>query len=355
MLARLSIVAAVVVGCGNTVPPKQAVFVPPPCVNAPHEDKPVFPAPPHESVCFKKARPKAVVLEKKEEYEWCNGIDGAEMARVEARIHKDFAIHRKPSKLVIDFDCDRISSGTVPEVVLEDGSGHGGTLRIIRFRRAAMHADVKMIAYSHYYGKGVEISTSTMPVADFDSIVAASRVAVLAKPHLVPLMQPGVIHGMSGTSSSNDFHLGLRFSDDENHTIERHFTGYEGSSRQEAILPMRMATERFETTLASLAFTKEPAVADDDRDLFVHRFLAAMRDKPFWWITERFVALAADLGTIDIVPELVKIAQKKGDASADRTRPVALAAIAALTGWDPRKDAKNDDEAAENALKECAL
>jgi len=354
MLPRLSF-AFLLVGCGHA-PSNQAVFVPPPCVNVAHEDKPALPPPLRESACFKKGRPKTIVLEKKEEYEYCTGIDGAEMARVEARIHKDFVVHRKPSKLVIDYDCDDIQIGAAREVVLEDGSGHGGSLRIIRFRRAAMHVDVKMIAYSHYFNKGTEISTSQMSVADFDAMVAQARVAVLAKPHLVPLaMTPGAVHAIGGSHTSNDFHLGLRIADDEDHTIERHFTGYEGSDAQGAILPMRMATERFETTVASLAFAKEPAVTDDDKDLFVRRFLAAMRDKPFWWITERFTALAADLGTIDIVPALVKIAEKKGEASADRTRPVALAAIAALTGWDPRKDAKDEDEAAANATRECAL
>ena len=353
MLKRLSF-AAVLVGCGHAAPPVQPVFVPPPCVNAPHENQLARPEPPHESACYRKARPKTIVLEKKEEFEYCTGIDGAEMARVEARIRKDFVVHRKPSKLVIDFGCDDLRSD-VPEVVLEDGSGHGGTLRIVRFRRAGQHVDVKMIASSHYFVKGTEISNAQMGVTDFDAMVAQARVAVLAKPHLVPLALPaGAIHVAGGSHTSNDFHLGLRLSDDEDHAIDRHFTGYESSDAQGEILPMRIATERFEALLGTLAFTKEPAATDDDKDLFVRRFLAAMREKPFWWITERFVALAGELGTIDIVPALVKIAQRKGEASADRTRPVALAAIAALTGWDPRKDAKDEDEAAANALKECA-
>jgi len=355
MLARLSF-ALVLVGCGAAHAVVQPVYVPPPCVSS-HEDKPVVVPPPvHESACWKKARPKTIVLEKKEDYEYCSGIDGAEMARVEARIRKDFVVHRKPSKLVIDFGCDSISSAPASEVIFEDGSGHGGTLRIVRFRRAAQHVDVKMIASSHYYNKATEISSAQMPARDFDSMVAQARVAVLAKPHLVPLaLPPGAAHASGGSHSSNDFHLGLRLTDDEDHAIERHFTGYEGSDAQGLILPMRMATERFEASLSSLAFTKDPAVADDVRDLFVRRFLYAMENQPFWWITERMVALAAQLGTIDIVPVLVKIAQKKGEASADRARPVALDAIAALTGWDPRKDAKDEDEAAANALRECAL
>ena len=212
-----------------------------------------------------------------------------------------------------------------------------------------------MIASSHYFVKGMEISSAQMSVADFDAMVAQARVAVLAKPHLVPLaLPPGAVHVGGGSYTSNDFHLGLRLSDDEGHAIDRHFTGYDSSDTQDEILPMRMATERFEALLGTLAFTKEPAATDDDKDLFVRRFLVAMRDKPFWWITERFVALAGELGTIDIVPTLAKIAQNKGDASAERTRPVALEMIATLTGWDPRKDAKDEDEAAANALKECA-
>jgi hypothetical protein len=214
-----------------------------------------------------------------------------------------------------------------------------------------------MIASSHYFKKSTEISNAQMSVKDFDAMVAQARVAVLAKPHLVALAQPpGSIHLGGGSFTSNDFHLGLRLTDDEGHVVDRHFSGYDSSDAQAAIPPMRMATERFESTLGTLSFTKQPNVTDDDRDLFVRRFLATMRgEKPFWWITERFVALAVELGTVDIVPALVKIAQNKGEASADRTRPVALAAIAAITGWDPRKDAHDDDdEAAARVLKECA-
>ena len=346
-------------GCAHAPPPPQPVFVPPVCAVAPAPREPERPLP-HASACFRNGRPKAVVLEKKEEFPFCAAIDAAELARVEARLRKEIVVYRKPSKLVVDFGCDALTS-SVGEVVLEDGSGHGGTLRIVRFERTPSSVDVHMIASSHYFNAGTVISTARMGTADFDAMVVEARVAVLAKPHLIPLSVPsnGFGLGMSGSFSSNDFHLALALRDEEGHLVARHFTGYESSDAQEAILPMRMATERFEAALGSLAFTKEPAPTDDDKALFVRQFLAAMNgEHPFWWITERYVALAAELGTIDVVPTLVRIAQKKGDASADRTRPVALAAIAALTGWDPRVDERGKprdlDAAAAAAANECA-
>ncbi len=358
MIVRAGLASMLAACAPAPVPRAQPVFVPPACVEVSATKTPVVP-PAHESACFRKGRPKTLVLEKVEDSVFCHDIDAAELARVEARVRKDLVVQRKPSKLVVDFACDALGSD-IAEVVVEDGSGHGGSLRIVRFARGQANVDVRMITRSQYFNAGNATSIAQMPTADFDAIVRQARVAVLARPHLIPLWVPSsTIHLGGFGSSSNDFHLGLALTDAEGHVVDRHFSGYDSSLDQQAILTMRMATERFETAIASLAFTPQTSPTDADKEIFVRRFLAAMKDgeKPFWWVTERYVALAVDLGTIDIVPTLAKIAQQKGEASADRTRPVALDAITAITGWDPRKDDRGQprtlDDATAIAAQEC--
>jgi hypothetical protein len=269
-----------------------------------------------------------------------------------------FKVDQKPSRLVVDFGCD-LASGDLAEVVFERGSGHGGSLDIVRMKKDGDVVHVRAIESSHYYNAGTGVRAGEMAAATLETMVARSRVAMLAKPHLISISVENGGH-MSGSywGSSNDFTLGLRIVDTHGDATERSFTGYEGSMEQENILPMRLATEPFEKLLESLSLA-EVAPDDEDARFFTARFVATMAGHPYWWVKERYVALAARLGTPDAVPALVAVAREHGDASADRARDPALEAITRITGWDPRVDAytgkKLDvDHAAERAARECA-
>jgi hypothetical protein len=259
------------------------------------------------------------------------------MARVEARIRKELVIDEKPSKLVIDYGCDAAESPP-RDVYFEDGSGHGGTLRVTRFRRLPDRIEVRSIASSHYYGKGIEVQSGELDARALDGLVETARVAMLARPHVVKLRPPAGAGGMgmSAWFSSNDFHLRLSLIDEAGAVTDAGFTGYDGSSSQAQIIPMRMATEGFTKLLATVKLSStEPTAAD--REMLTRRFLVTMERKPYWWVEERYVALMAELGTLDAVPALVSVVADPGtNASDERAREGAIAAIAALTGWDAR-------------------
>ena len=359
----LAVVIVGVSGCAADVSrPPQRVDVAPICRATPHVDAPVMKPVKHVSACWKNGRPHTAVASKGDDSSYCTAFDAAEIAKVEARIRKDFLVQSKPSKLVIDFGCDT-ASPTIEHAIFEDGSGHGGSLRLVDFERTATGVRVRMIASSHYYNPGAVVRVGQMHTPDFDALIARARVALLAKPHLIVMTTPGAsgLVSSSFSMSSNDFHLRLRLvGSPDFRPVDRRFSGYDSSMNQEAILPMRLATEQIEATLSTLPLVDQPAVTDDDKALFTERFIATMQDgEPEWWIAEHFVALAGRFGTVDAVPTLVKVAERKGDPSADRTRPVALAAIATITNWDPRYDehhrARSDDEATEAVVKECAI
>lgn len=356
-----SLAFATLVGCAAAPAPAARVVLGPACPKAP-EPHVAMPPPHHDSACWKRGRPALAAKTKRDDNPFCTALDAGEVARVESRIQKDFHVTQKPSKLVIDFGCQE-TYGTVTSVVFEDGSGHGGSLRIVLLERLGQTVDVRSIASSHYYNPGVALGTAQIALRDYESFIEHARVAMVAKPHLVILSVPSqMFGGGSFRSSSNDFHRLLELVDEQGHVTERAFTGYDSDSSQGTIIPVRLATDPLQALVDALPLTKHAAPTDEDKRLFTRRFVEAMKhaeDRYFWWVKERFVEDAALLGTIDAVPGLVAVAQHKGEASADRTRAPALAAIAAITGWDPRVDERghprSEDEAAAAAARECAL
>ena len=197
----------------------------------------------------------------------------------------------------------------------------------------------------------------------FDALVASARVALLVKPHLVRMSDNRRTHHSGGLShTTRSFHQRLTLVDDEGRVTDRGFTGYEGSSAQESIMPMRFATEPFMKLLAATSFTTVPAT-DDDRRMFTERFAVTLSDSPVWWVRERYVAIAASLGTIDAVPLLVALvkanAAATGEGSEARTLEAALDAIAKLTEWNPRVDAagkpRTPQQAAAAVVEECVV
>jgi hypothetical protein len=144
----------------------------------------------------------------------------------------------------------------------------------------------------------------------------------------------------SGFFSSGDFHGVLHLEDAAGHAIERAFTGYPSSEEQLRSMPMAEIQERLYPVVANIAW--QPAAADDDvRAFFVTRFLSAGPARAEWWVKERLVILSEHVGTPALVPALVELATASGDdASVERTHEYAVNALAALAGFDARKDAR---------------
>ena len=313
---------------------------------------------PRESPCWKNGRPKSKAIAETSTT-WCNPFDRAELARVEGQIRSQYVLYNKPAKLVVDFGCD-VAGETIAEATLEDGSGHGGSLRLVRFQRTNdVTVRLRRVAWSHYFDVGLTIESGEIGTPDFDRLVSRSRVALLVRPHAIPLKVTNGAIGFSMMSSSHDYHLRLRLEDAEALATDRSFTGYESSGAQEESLPLKLATDPWEAALQTVTWSKALAPTDDDRAFFTARFTETFAKKPYWWIGERFVAMAAELGTVDLLPLLAKIANERGSASVDRTRAAALGAIAKISGWDPRVGPRGEprsiDEAAATAASACLL
>jgi hypothetical protein len=287
----------------------------------------------------------------------CTPLAAQEVAIVEARIRREFA-DEKSAKLVVDFGCDA-AARDASEIVFESGSGHGGTLELVRFRsEAGGRVTIRRLGWSHYAKpQRLTIERAETTRANFDGMLAKSRVALVARPHVVRLMARDGSIGLGVVSmSSVDFHLLLRIEDEQGRITESRFTGYASSGEKERFVPLRVATEPVTKLLEALSFLSDTATAED-RAFVTTRFLATMTTSPAWWIRERYVALVGELGTVDAVPALVALVSQKGDAGSDRTREGAIDAIARITGFDARTDEngkpRTTDEGAQRIVEEC--
>jgi hypothetical protein len=253
--------------------------------------------------------------------------------------------------LFLDFACSPVFGDPV-EVVLEQGSGHGGSIDLVRFLPEEDQVLVRRIQVEQYRGKAVQVSSTVVEARKFARIIASAKVMMRAKLNVVELETEGGL-GVSGWASSSDYHLRLTLKERDGDIADRGFTGYESSSSALESLPVELATAPLKKLLESAQFRQEEPSAED-RAWLTERFLFTMSGEPYWWVKERFVSLVTALGTVDAIPALVPLLLKKGDPSSDRTRVAALGAIKALSGWDPTEGGSLDvDAAAEAAAKAC--
>lgn len=273
-------------------------------------------------------------------------------------ISKNFQPTQEGGKAKVKFPCDGLGP-QLDEIVVETGNGHGGTLRLFRARRNGKQFDVRGIVYRG--ASMVRRKPASPPFErvagsvslDLDRLRAATTAEVT---EVVPPRKPDEGFGLSGSSSSYNFHLVIRLRDSDGRVIERRYTGYESSSDQQVFLGLQVAAKAL-APITELAPTTG-AVDAEDRALFADRFLAAVPrfDDPFyWWVMERYVDLARFLGTPKLIPGLLtrmKVADPNDRSKVD-ARHDALAALASITGWDARKTAADDEGAAQDYLAHC--
>lgn len=264
----------------------------------------------------------------------CAPADARARASVELDLRKRYKVRSTGHKLVLDAGCDPLTSAP-REIVIEGGSGHGGTLVLTQLSRNASAYDVRRLRWSEYHQRGLEIERASVPAAAVDAQLARVRAALLTTMREVEIpMPPGQGLGLSGTGSSMDYHSGITLRDAAGHALERHFSGYASEGLDE--LPIALASEALSRALASTKMTPD-AANDGDRLFFAQRFANMARDpNVFWWVEERFVSMASVLGTRPVLPPLAALAKKNfAQASPEERRHRgAVKAIGAVLGFD---------------------
>ncbi|MBK9266829.1 MAG: hypothetical protein IPM54_44490 [Polyangiaceae bacterium] len=273
------------------------------------------------------------------------------------------------STVEIKFGCDGLDR-VISRIVLETGGGHGGSLNIIEISRS----DPNAVTYDVM---GVRLSGSMVarPKSPFEIMRSTlSQEAVYARMPLVraalrttieeiePKSDPNSRTGSgSAFGSSSNIHVLVRVEDASARAMEAHYTGYVSSLGQAQYLPLQRAQQELEQALGGLTWHAD-SPPDEIGHFFERRYVDAQKrfsDSSAWWIRERYVTLAAHVGTRALIPSLLPLlTPTTKDASSGRTRDLAFEALVSLTGWDPRAPNSGElprtaEAAANDFIEEC--
>jgi hypothetical protein len=307
----------------------------------------------------------------------------AEERKIRPLLLKRYDASLKDSTVEVGFGCDPITSDPT-EIVIETGSGHGGSLTLWWIRRKISGADFEVTQFTHSrawepydkYDYAVadrfvaKVSRGTLAASAFDKALLRAKPALTATfRELEPPPEPGTLHGMSFSSSSHDFTVGIRITDGY-HLLSRRFTGYEGSGGQDEYLGPQVAMESIRPVLDAVKLS-EGNIDDGERAFFVARVreLAPRLYDPFvWWVRDRYLHLAARFDATDLVPlvmddlrhgldEVAKMPEAERADRAIHTLGDSINGMVRLTGFDPRYDADKKPrpalEVAQEILEEC--
>lgn len=305
------------------------------------------------------------------------------------------------SRLEIDPGCDRLGP-TIDELVVEGSSGHGFSLRLDRLtRREDGDYDLLRLAFSHRVerrpgycttneihsrsiegtaedaaqqadidtqwtglgAEGGEVYRAVLPGDRVDEVIALMRADMALHPREVERpTKPDELRLIGLWGSSNDFHVAIRMTDDDGRAVAADWAGYEGSGDQGVWLPLDLASDVYNEMMwdEPIEALLEPAEVDADaRNFFVERFRAAeARNDEYgiWYVRERLLAMAQDLGDQRIYADLVQAAAIPGKHSEARSRAAAAQALAVLSNWAPTIDGVTPltpGEAAAHLVEAC--
>lgn len=292
----------------------------------------------------------------------CRAVPARVARELRGKIRERWMRGWPKGRLEIRDGCDRL--GDRPSsIVVETSSGHGGSLTLARLdRRTDGGHDLVLLEYNHYTrvaGKDDKdpwqadsAGPLTIHRARLDDAVVAPLIDRLRaaahveiEEHAPPPRKDGVF--LAGASfSSNDYHVALRLADERGHGVQRMFAGYASSgAEQKDGVPLAIAAGALYTLLDDPAvraqFTEVGADDPPARDLFARVFWAARArgdDYGYWYVRERLLGMAALLGSAQHLPALVDQLRVGGEHSLERSRVLAVNAIAALAGYDVRHD-----------------
>lgn len=308
-----------------------------------------------------------------------------------SRYHKRF----DDSRLEIDSRCDQLGT-RVDELVMETSSGHGFSLKLDRLtRREDGDFDFLRVSFTHQaqrepgycvstrlHGRSVEeppkdiekqwIELGSEGGEVFRAVLPGDRVEqTLSRMRAELGMEareierptpPGEIRLGGYWGSSRDFHVAYQMTDADGHQVGSDWAGYEGGGEQETWLPLDLASTTYSEMMweESIEALLQPAEIDQDaRDFFVDRFRAAeARNEEYgiWYVRERLMAMAQDIGDERLYASLVQAAAIPGKHSEQRTREGAAQALAVLSAWGPTEDGVtmlSPDKAAAHLVEAC--
>jgi hypothetical protein len=308
--------------------------------------------------------PKPVAVRVPSAPSGCTRADATLSRALTAELRKLYRPFATGARLDVAFECG--TGGAAPErVVLEQGEGHGFSLEIWELTLAADRYDVRGIVYARSpwasgpaSQRGYRIARGELPLGTIAGDAPRARALLASRlEEVAPKLAPGSIGGFSIGMSSRNFYkrLELHASDGG---ASRLFVGYESSGEDSRVhLPLELASAPLEKLLEAMPRDDREA-EPTDRALFAESFVRSaprFADQFWWWVGERYLELASEIGGPDLIPALIELVKRL--PADNRLAQKSLIAIEAISGFELSRDAYGDlvppARARERVLAEC--
>lgn len=341
------------------------------------------------------AQPPLPVLTAPDPDAACRSHGRRDLRAAKKALRARYHMRHEDSRLEVDSACDRLEPN-IQELVFESSNGHGFSLRLDRLtKRDDGDYDLLRLSFSsrvkrepgycvstRVHGRsidetptdiddqwealgdeGAKVQRAVLPGARVDKTLARMRAELgLEAREIERPVKPDEIRLGGIWGSSRDFHVAYRMTDVNGNAVAADWAGYERSGDQETWLPLDLAADTYNEMIWDEpieVLLEEVEVDPDARDFFVDRFRAAQgRNEEFgiWYVRERFLAMAQDLGDQRLYADLLQAASLEGEHSETRSRAAAAQALTVLSGWVPTSDgadALTPGEAAAHLVGAC--
>jgi hypothetical protein len=229
------------------------------------------------------------------------------------------------------------------ELVVGDGSGHGGTLGWLRFLPGKDGVEVLSFQFDEarapYESKW---PPDDAPVTVKNARLEPDRYAVLL--HDLAIVSSAKLNPLvrnSATMSSNDFWVYVHLTTKEQTLLESDWAGYASSVEEPEFAKPRAAVQLARDAVKSLNFAAH-ALTDDERAWVSSRFARDMNRfkgrQFYWWVRERYIQTVGVAGDKHALPGLRNIlaTDPPRDSSEARCAYYAINAVTRLMKVDVR-------------------
>jgi hypothetical protein len=273
-------------------------------------------------------------------------------------------------ELSVEHGCDRLKP-KLASVVFEGSFRHDGSLELLRLdRRADDDWEVVHIAYDHDFlphdasrprvasdpwqassTGAVGLFRGVLPAARIDPMLRRVREVLTLELREDEPLPDG--YAQRFAYESIEFHAGVRLVDTAGYGVEHYVGGLYGEAWLSRRIRLGLAATEAWKVLGDEALMRTLAEAEPDDpaivELFAGAFWAARAREPQFYgsshVRERLFGLATPLGTTELVPALLEAMYDRGEAelpSHERSRVLAINALAVLTGFDLRYDVNRE-------------
>jgi hypothetical protein len=258
----------------------------------------------------------------------------------------------------VEFQCSPLAE--VPsEIIALHVSGHGGSTRVMQLERLPDHRFALRMLRAHPHeidasaapgASAVEFARATLAERPLLAAFESMRVALAARISTQREPPPsGQVDLAPIETSDNMFLIELRLRDRAGGELRACWDGHVDNESATERVPVQFAWQALAALLpAGTVSTADAADRALLREVWSEKALRS------WYAEQGLLALASGAGSPELIPYLVSAL----DSELPQTQALSVATLAAITGWDARRDSTGSTrplpEVAADYRRECA-